>query len=253
MAEVSLSTGSPNVESTAFRTFEDSLVREMENRVARYINNYFGDVEELLPGPQGFLVNMPAEYQGHAHFHGADQFQIFFGTPGARYQRHAMAPVMVHYADAYATYGPFSTASNPIQFFTLRAKADLLTGLMPEDRDLLRHKGRRNVHVSLADDQLGPVSSGNATIETLFGPDPDKMAAFWVRAGNGDRITGPSPEGSSGQYYCIVDGTAKFEDRLISRLTLGWVAPDDEAPTLAGADSGFHAIVLQFPSPPTSQ
>ena len=56
---------------------------------------------------------------------------------------------MLHYADAYTTYGPFGTGEAPLQLFTLRRQASEITGFMPKDRDKLVRRGRRNLHVDL--------------------------------------------------------------------------------------------------------
>src|SRR5580704_1699514 len=42
----------------------------------------------------------------NTHFHPVDQFQIFLGAPGAKYQHQEVNGIAVHWADAYATYGP---------------------------------------------------------------------------------------------------------------------------------------------------
>src|SRR3954452_16122993 len=74
------------------------------------------------PGPQAFLVAMPPDNTGRAHFHASDQFQIFFPeTSGSVFQRTPMDKVFVHYSDSYTVYGPFSSGPGGLEFFTLRA------------------------------------------------------------------------------------------------------------------------------------
>jgi len=69
------------------------------NGEERYVSAYCGDAKSS--GPQNFLVGMPPHGNGRPHFHGGDQFQVFFGTPGSIYQRHPVTPVTVDYSDAY--------------------------------------------------------------------------------------------------------------------------------------------------------
>ena len=62
---------------------------------------------ERLAGPQAFLIETyPPEQQTAAHFHSTDQFQIFFPAEGAYYQRTEIRSPLLHYSDAYTTYGP---------------------------------------------------------------------------------------------------------------------------------------------------
>ncbi|HEX9506417.1 MAG TPA: hypothetical protein VGA62_10480, partial [Acidimicrobiia bacterium] len=54
-----------------------------------------------------------------------NQFQVFFPAPGAWYKRRSLHSVLVHYVDAFVTYGPFGSADQPLEFYTLRAEASV--------------------------------------------------------------------------------------------------------------------------------
>jgi hypothetical protein len=112
---------------------------------------YFGRSEEVRAGPRGFLVERtPTESTVPAHFHSTDQFQVFFPSAGAWYQRQRIETPLLHYADAYLVYGPFGSGSEPLCFFTLCPVASTITGYMPGARDKLIRRGRRHVKVDLA-------------------------------------------------------------------------------------------------------
>jgi hypothetical protein len=241
------------------KSLTDSTLREVINGSGetRYIHDYYGGSAGPVPDPQGFLVEMPAQNTGRAHFHGVDQFQVFFGSPGAVYQRHPMSPVMVHYSDAFSVYGPFNTEAHPIEFFTLRAKSDNITAYMPESREKLKEfravqKRGRNVHKEVpasADGKALP--AGSTHVEVLIKPQADGMAAYMLRGGPGAGLTGPDPRGSNGQYYCVVGGAVLQDGRALGPKSLGWVSPDEPAPALvAGEETGFEVLVMQYPRKP---
>src|SRR5262245_15707940 len=91
---------------------------------ALVVRDCIGRSTHALPGPQAFLVRFPADSRGGAHFHPVDQFQIFYGSDGSWFKNQEITSgeIMLHYADAYVTYGPFGTKGpEPLEFFTLRA------------------------------------------------------------------------------------------------------------------------------------
>ena len=106
------------------------------------------------------MVMLPPGYLGRAHFHEVDQFQVFFGGAGATYQRHEVPWAMLHYADAYTTYGPFQAGGSTLRFFTLRARPTLGTHYMPESRDKLVRRGRRTLHLALEPEAPPPPGEG---------------------------------------------------------------------------------------------
>jgi hypothetical protein len=218
------------------------------------IRNFFGVNNELGPGPQGFLVEMTPRSLGRAHYHPVDQFQVFFGAPGATYQKQPVPPAMVHYSDAFTPYGPFAAGEEGLSFFTLRARANQRIHYMPESREDLKQekaarRGRRSLHADVPPAREGEILAPGATaVEALIQPQADGMAAYLLKAGPGARITAPDPRQSGGQYLCVVDGAVVRDGHAYGRRSLGWVAADEPAPELAaGAESGFAVVVMQFP------
>src|SRR5256885_10627137 len=96
---------------------------------------YFGRPDVAGPGPQIYVNTLDPGVELAAHFHKVDQFQVFFGTPGATFKRHEISPLMVHYTDAYSTYGPFrASADVPLRLTTIRAESSIFGAVMPGPR-----------------------------------------------------------------------------------------------------------------------
>src|SRR4051794_15043347 len=122
-----------------FKALADANVKEVMKPNGEMLHvHHLYEYEQTDPGPQAFLVAMPPNNTGRAHFHASDQFQVFFpAEPGSVFQRTPMEKVFVHYADAYTVYGPFSSGQGGLEFFTLRAHGSDVTAYMPESREQL--------------------------------------------------------------------------------------------------------------------
>src|SRR5579862_2487593 len=121
---------------------EASRSRIEQHGFDRYL--FFGKADELIDGPQAYINELDPAVELAAHFHKVDQFQVFFGVSGARFLRHPIPKVMVHYTDAYSTYGPFrSGTEGRLLYATLRAEHSNFGGVMPGARSQLPYRGRR--------------------------------------------------------------------------------------------------------------
>lgn len=215
--------------------------------------HYFGGRQNDGLGPQGFLTTVTHRTIG-AHCHAVDQFQILFGAPGARYQRHDIPPVMVHYADAYATYGPLRGEDPPLRFFTLRAREDRTMFHMPSDRAGVPYLAHRQRHMDLDEASPAPAAeSGVVGRFELIALEDDGMEAFALVAGPGATLELAPKPGTLGQYVYVAAGTVAYEDESFGELSLGWQGPDDEPGTLRAGPSGCRVVVMRFPSPATDE
>jgi hypothetical protein len=225
-----------------------------DKRNDRY--HYYGWTDTADADPQAFLVQMAVNKTSPAHFHGVEQFQVMFGAPGAWYQRTPVESMMVHYADAFTTYGPFGTQGEEMEFFTLRPRHNEITGVMPHDRAKLRGRGRgrgrghRNIHSAVApaevegNRRMGP---GETRVEPVIPGDEDGLAVWLLRAGPNADLVPPDPKGSGGQYWCVVGGEVRVDGGTSVRQSLHWVAPGESSMSLTAGDAGFELLVLQFP------
>lgn len=229
--------------SAAFRGYEGP-----DGRPSR-VYDYLGRSSGIDGGPEAYLVEYPAGRVTRAHFHPVDQFQVFFGTPGSHYQRHPIPAVMVHYSDAFTTYGPFGSDDEGMRFFTLRPRASRFTAYMPEDRDRLRARGRHRGHFQFhaAIEPRGPVA-GVVTEHVLSTASGGPTIAR-VRAGAGARVEiGGAPDAA--RYVCVLAGTATAgTGDVLEPLGLGWSEPA-EAEVLVAGDDGCDLLALGFPSRP---
>lgn len=190
--------------SVAFKAHDDVLTRQETPRgeglhfsQATPLHEYFGRPGLSVPGPQAFMGEWPAGSSIDAHFHSANQFQVFFGVPGAWYKGHPLETTVVHYADAYVTYGPFGTATDWMKFFTLRQEASTYTGFMPQDRDhLVKVAQHRNLSV-----EVGRAAAGER--HELIAEEADGLAAVQAHLAPGETLdlTGDRPHG--GTYVCV--------------------------------------------------
>lgn len=212
----------------------------------RRIFNFFGSVAAGGDGPQAFLVAMGPMTVNRPHFHTADQFQVFFGTPGCTFGRWPIPPVYVHYVDGYTPYGPFTAGPEGLDHFTLRPRAITGSYFMPGSRDKMIRKAGRGLHAEV---RISETQRGNASRSTVFEPYPDGLAAFHLSAGPGGSIAAPDPWGSRGQFYVVVNGVAHCQGAALPLKSCLFVRPDEPAPRLsAGPDAGFDVLVLQCPS-----
>ncbi len=75
--------------------------------------------EGRMVAPHSFLLEQPPNTTLEAHFHRNNQFQVFV-EGGGTIGRHALGPVVVHYAGAYTGYGPLVSGPQGLKYFKLR-------------------------------------------------------------------------------------------------------------------------------------
>ena len=238
-----------SVEETTQRQVDISDKRTLSSPPV--VRDYFGSPTERLVGPQAFFIETyPPNSRTDAHFHSTDQFQIFLPASGAYYQRTKIESPLLHYSDAYTTYGPFGSGEEPMGLYTLRRQASEITGYMPKDRDKLVRRGRRNVHVDLGPALEGHAEPGTSHVTTLIDPHEDGLASYLVIAGSNtvDATMPADHEHATSQYLFVLDGDVIIEGRRFRTQSLGWRTLDSPVPSLASPEEvGFKLLVLQFP------
>lgn len=188
-------------------------------------------------GPQAFLVEM---FEGGSvippHFHVEDEFQVIVGGTGSL-GKHPLDGVAVHFAEAYTPYGPLRTGPEGLTFFTLRAKADPGAEYMPESRERMIRKARRN----LAADVPAEGPSG-----ALWPEHDDGLGAWIARAEAGAAVDDPAGEG--GRYYLVVDGAlTDAQGTSLPRWSCVWSASSAARPALTAGRDGAAVVIVQFP------
>lgn len=210
--------------------------------------DYFGRSSGRGDGCEAFVIGLHNRTL-RAHFHPVDQFQLLLGADGSRYQRSAVPALMLHYADAYSTYGPLEGADPPMRFFTLRAEATDVTAFMPEDRELLLYRGRRNVHFDPFDAAPELPGAGKVEEVALVAEETDGLSARMILAGAGAPVVLPGGTGSNGRYCYVAEGSFGYDGRDYATESLGFIAAGDPPATGIAGQRGVRLLVMSFPSP----
>jgi hypothetical protein len=211
----------------------------------RYL--FFGAPYVAEPGPQIYINDLDPAVGLPAHFHKVDQFQLFFGTPGAVLGRQPLSSAMVHYTDAYSTYGPFSAGPEAsLKYATIRAIASTFGGVMPAARDELLYRGRRHFTVDL-EPHLAPTT--DVVVNDLVKAE-DGLAVSLVTLPPLGSTRFDVPAGVTGRAYCVVTGELVDEHGTYGMHSLGWSEPSSSA-VLAASAAGAAVAVMDFPFPAT--
>lgn len=229
------------VQAVASEQAQPTELQQADNQYV--ISNYVGDYREIADGPQGFLVELRTPHGViDPHFHRVDQFQIVIAG-GGRLGKHALEPIAIHYADAYTPYGPIVTEEAGITFFNLRSASDVGAYWMPGSRQQLKRRARRSiaVHATL---HSGPTKEAVTALLPLH---EDGLAVYVLHLASGQELIGPTPDGSGGQFYLVLDGSLIIGDQTLPPRSLVRIAPDDDAPHIGAGHDGLTALIAQFP------
>ena len=215
---------------------------------------YFGRADVAGTGPQIYVNTVDPGVELAAHFHKVDQFQVFFGTPGAMFKRREIDPLMVHYTDAYSTYGPFRAAADrPLRYATIRAESSNFGGVMPGARAELVRRGRRSMSVAVQQASLASVPApGGASIVDVIAEHDDGLAARLVLLGAGSEQRLVSQQRSAGRAWLIVAGDLVADHSSYAEGAIGWSSSDEPEVAVTAGPAGAVVLLLDFPSPPTN-
>jgi hypothetical protein len=242
--------------STTFCSFEDVTIKRFgpdQGNVSKH-GFSFGQPDEATSGPSGYLNELPGPIVAGAHFHPVDQFQVFLPSPGATFQRRPIESPIVHYNDAYMTYGPFEVVTEPLFFLTVRTRPTSEIMYMPQDRDKLVRRGRRNLHAAVGEwDDGSTPAPGEVRRHDIIPREADGASATLIVAGPDSELVVPSTEGTSGQFTFVLEGSLRHEGEVYGPRSLGWSTPDSAAPKLeTTGDEGVKLLVMAFPYPATT-
>jgi hypothetical protein len=186
-----------------------------------------GDDTPPEPGtiyPMAFLVEQDPKAVVGAHYHQADQFQVMVDGSG-RLGRHDVASGDVHFAGARSAYGPLAAGTAGLTYFTLRNGWDPGARYMefPDNRAALRALPRRHR------EQVGLIEGSRRFSLTT-----------------GERIEGPAPSLSAGQFWLVLSGNLQCDDRTLPQRSCVFLHPHDP-PFTAHATTDASVLLLQFP------
>ncbi|MDO9712106.1 hypothetical protein [Paracraurococcus lichenis] len=224
----------------------------VSNGVAAHLTTYIGANRYMPdagapPGPEAvypmaFLVEQPAGSVVAAHFHEANQFQVVVAG-GGMLGRHAVAPVAVHYTNAYSSYGPLAAGEQGLHYFTLRNGYDRGARYLPAAREEL--KGLRRRFREAVADAAPAVAEGT---EVLIAPAPDGLGAWRHRLAPGAALQGPDPASGDGQFWVVTRGSLRAADgTALPPLSVAFVAPDEPPFVATAGEEGLEVLLLQYP------
>jgi hypothetical protein len=203
-------------------------------------------------GPSAVMRRMGSGSRTGSHFHRLDQFQLCFGSPGVFFQRRDVPPgtVLVHYADAYAVYGPFgSDGPGTLDLLVIRTATDGVTGYMPGSEHLLMREAPRRKRVHSI--QVGEMpTKGELVTEDLIS-EPDGLRCTLITGGP-EAVMGSEPVPQGGRYHCVLAGEVDSEGHRFGPKALAWTQPSDASPHWTAAPgTGFQVLLMQFPAQPS--
>lgn len=206
--------------------------------------NYMGNVESLERGPQAFLLDWPDAGVIEPHFHEGDQFQIFTQGEFALGKK-TLGPVTVFYTDGFTPYGPIRWGDGGMQFFNLRARANVGAYWMPGARDDLRRRaGRaRTAQVDPAD----PAQAEGLVHTVLIDEEPDGLYSCSTLAGAGEELP-REIAGGAGRYELVLAGSLELDGQELPKDSVLFAAAGQQLPRRTAAGEGVQVLTVQAPS-----
>jgi hypothetical protein len=198
--------------------------------------------------PQAFLVEQEMNAVVHPHFHFVDQFQVVVEGGGA-IGRHAVQPIMAHFAGASTAYGPITPGEGGLKYFTLRASADG-TGaqFLPAAKARMSRGPKRYV---LADPVLPSAAEALAerreAVTEMVLAEPDGLAILMLRIPPNGHLAAPEPSRGAGQSLLVTTGSIRHEGQVLGRLSALFVPPDEAAFAAEAGPEGAEILLLQYP------
>ena len=207
--------------------------------------------DPTVPSPIAYLVEQGPHTELRAHFHEADQFQIFVSGAG-RIGGHAAAPGKGHFVGPYSGYGPIVAGENGLAYMTLRNAYDPGAQWLPENVERIRSKraSRREVMFQAPDgaEPAGLQAVLDAGAVTLVQAQGDGLASWSYGVRAGESVAGPDPAAGGGQFWLVLAGTMVDGTRgALQRLSMAFVRPQEGPYTAKAGPQGLHVLVVQFP------
>lgn len=230
------------------------------SRRDKVLPTFVGSVTDLIvadnaspaPRPQAFLVEQSPNWTLPVHFHQEHQFQVFVAGSG-RIGRNPIERLAIHYASPQSGYGPLVSGDQGISYFTLRAVGDTGAWYLPEQREqlMLRIK-KQQAHAAppAAIDDAALQALPAPTTQTLIEPHDGGLAAWLVRLGAGQNAPAPQQAFAAqggGRFYVVTQGSLLSMNATLPPLSTVFVSRD-EAYGLQAGPEGAEALVLQFPA-----
>jgi hypothetical protein len=207
--------------------------------------------DPTAPSPIAYLVEQGPHTQLRAHFHEADQFQIFVSGDG-RIGAHEAAPGKGHFAGPFSGYGPIVAGEAGLAYMTLRNAYDPGAQWLPENIERIRPKRsmRREVLFESAPPADGSSLQGLREVEVrqIVAQQEDGLAAWSFLLPPDASATGPGADAGGGQFWLVMAGQmVDPEQGLLDRLSMAFVRPNEGPYRVMAGPAGLNVLVMQFP------
>jgi hypothetical protein len=198
--------------------------------------------------PTVALIEQPAGFEFMPHFHRQNQFQVFVAGSGS-IGRHALAPVVVHYAGAYTGYGPLVAGPQGIQYFTLRPVCE--AGFIPlaqRQEKMIAGPKRHAQSQGLSVASLEVMQGWTQVHEEFVIPlGEDGLGARLVHLPPQQAWRGEHPAGSQGQFLFVLEGALAAAGHTLDRWEQLYTTHDETMPTVQAGEGGAQLLVLSVP------
>lgn len=221
----------------------------LPNGTGYYKGEYMlAPLAENQPSPHAFLVEQDPNTTILTHYHQQNQFQVIIGGSGTL-GRHAIEPLLVHYAGAYTGYGPIICGPQGIQYLTLRAQNDPGANFMPEAREQLLRGPKSHFSSEpiqrFSDEALEKLEA--IRCEKLLPLNAEGLAASLYRMPPGAQTSGLAPSSGAGQYRVVVSGSLLHEGQILQPPESIFLSSDETDSLMIAGTKGAEVLLLQFP------
>jgi hypothetical protein len=220
------------------------------NLVSRRARGLTAEPDAAALYPMAYLVDQAPNSTIKAHYHRADQFQVFISGSGA-FEGKPVSAITAHFASAYSPYGPIVSGPEGVSYFTFRKVWDSGARWMPDHRDELRAAARP--HRGAVGPSQSPLSAADLAAlpeissVALVGPEPDGLAIWVYRIPPRAALTGPAPSDGEGQFWLMAGGNGIVGATALDSLSCLFLSPDEPACRVTAGDGGAELVVAQFP------
>lgn len=210
------------------------------------------DESSPAPRPQAFLVEQSPHWTLPTHFHQEHQFQVFVAG-GGTIGKNPVERLAVHYASPHSGYGPLVSGDEGISYFTLRAVGDTGAWYLPEQREQLMLRIKKQQAHAVPASYVGPErlrALPQPYQETLIEPQAGGLAVWLVRLGAGQSVPAPQAalaHAGGGRFYVVTQGSILSLGQELPALATVFASSDESLGLQAGSD-GAELLVLQFPA-----
>jgi hypothetical protein len=225
------------------RTVTPAESRTVDRGHGFALSDYLGDHTDAGAGPQAYLVRQGTAELG-AHFHEVDQFQVVVGGAGTL-GREPVRRGVLHYADAYTSYGPIRTdPAVGLEYVTLRLAPTTGINPMPQEREKRRAAGGGGEHFTCALDAAAEPSTRARELAGTRGG--ARALALRLPAGAAPEADGLPATGRG--YAVVLAGALRDGEReLPTGSVVALERPAELTALVADGLTGAEVAVCLFP------